>query len=153
MFPTRRSLIAAVMVVATLAAAAAPPNPVPHKEQASGTLIDLQPGTMIITGQGVATHFGLYTIEGSHDFDDQGNVTNGQFTTTTADGATISGTYSGTYFGLPSGQVQFDVHAFWLEGTGRLEGVTGQGDVVAILDAVATGAEFEYETIGELMFP
>lgn len=125
----------------------------PHREHASGTLTDVQPGTLFFAGSGLATHFGRYSIEGSNNFDNLGNVNDGVFTTTTADGSTLTGIYFGTYTPLPSGQVRFNVEAQWLEGTGRFEGVTGTGDVVAILDAVAPGAGFEYVTNGTLTFP
>lgn len=126
---------------------------VPHKERCAGTITSVVPGTLHFAGQGNATHFGKYSITGSNDFDDQGNVLNGQFTTTTADGSTISGVYEGTYTPLPGGKVRFDVHVLWLEGTGRLEGVTGEADVVAILDGVEAGAGFTYTTLGTLTFP
>ena len=70
-----------------------------------------------------------------------------------ADGSTISGTYEGTYTVLDNGQIQFDVRVLWLEGTGRLEGVTGEADTVAILDGLAAGAAFTYDTEGTLTFP
>jgi hypothetical protein len=43
-------------------------------------------------------------------------------------------------------KVRFDVTAVWLEGTDRLEDVTGVGDVVAILDL--TTLKFHYDTDG-----
>lgn len=126
---------------------------VPHRERCRGILTSVTPGTLFFAGEGVATHLGRYSIEGSNDFDDQGNVLNGQFTTTAADGSTLSGVYQGTYTPLPDGTVRFDVHVAWLVGTDRLAGVTGQADVVAFLDAVAPGASFEYFTRGFLTFP
>lgn len=124
-----------------------------HRERCTGTITDVINGNLSFAGQGLATHFGRYTIEGSNDVDDQGNVLNGQFTTTAADGSTLSGVYSGTYTPLPDGRFRFDVHASWLVGTGRLEGVTGEGDVVALLQGVAPGDAFEYVTRGFLDFP
>jgi hypothetical protein len=130
---------------------------VPHKERCAGTIttVDLGPhgGTLRFAGTGRATHFGHYAITGSNDFDDQGTVLNGQFTTTAADGSTIAGMYAGTYTPLPSGQVRFDVHVCWVTGTGRLAGVTGEANVVAILDGVAPNAAFQYVTDGTLTFP
>jgi hypothetical protein len=49
--------------------------------------------------------------------------------------------------------VRFDVHVDWLQGTGRLAGVTGQAEVVAIADALVPGGTFEYVTEGTLTFP
>ena len=72
---------------------AAPAQTVPHKEHCRGTLTNVVPGTLFFAGRGVATHFGKYTIVGSNDFDNAGNVLNGEFTTTAADGSTISGIY------------------------------------------------------------
>src|SRR5262245_49224927 len=69
------------------------PHTVPHKEHCTGTLTDVVPGTLFFAGVGRATHFGRYSIEGNNDFDALGNVLNGEFTTTAADGSTISGTY------------------------------------------------------------
>ncbi len=126
---------------------------VPHHEHCTGTLTAIAPGTMFFAGTGVATHFGQYSIEGSHDFDDQGNVFNGKFTSTAADGSTLSGIYSGTYTPLPDDTFSFDVHALWLEGTGRLEDVTGEANVVATLDGLAPGSAVEYFTDGFLVFP
>jgi hypothetical protein len=146
--------VALLAAVATLSlAGSAWAQTVPHKEHCTGTLTDVVPGTLFFAGQGEATHFGLYTIEGSNDFDADGNVFGGVFTTTAADGSTISGIYAGTYTPLADGKVRFDVHVHWLEGTGRLAGVTGEADTVAILDGVAPGAAFEYVTRGTLTFP
>ena len=124
-----------------------------HREHCRGNAIDVVPGLMTFAGTGTATHFGRYTIVGRHNVDELGNVFNGEFTTTAADGSTISGIHSGTYAPLPSGKIQFNVHVSWLEGTGRLAGVTGEGDVTAVLDAAEPGAAFEYVTRGTLSFP
>jgi hypothetical protein len=152
-----RSRTAALLALALLTGAAlsapAGPHTVPHRERCDAVMTALQPGSLWFTGQGVATHFGRYTIEGTNDFDDQGQVQNGQFTTTTADGATISGIYSGGWSVLPSGKIRFDVEVQWLQGTGRLQGVTGQADVVAILDGLFVGARCHYVTDGTLTFP
>jgi hypothetical protein len=126
---------------------------VPHKEHCQGTLTRVVPGTLYFAGEGEATHFGKYTITGSNDFDAAGHVLDGKFTTIAADGSTISGVYAGTYTVLGPDQVRFDVHVLWLEGTGRLAGVTGEADTVAFLNGVATGSHFEYVTNGTLTFP
>jgi hypothetical protein len=131
----------------------AKPVTLPHKERASGTVTAVAPGFQAFSGSGTATHFGRYTQVGNHNFDEFGNVLNGVFTTTTADGSTISGTYAGTYTLLPSGNVRFDVHPIWVQGTGRLAGVTGEGDVVAILTGVEVGDTFTYKTTATLTFP
>jgi len=143
----------ALATIAAAAPAAIPPRTVPHFERAAGVLDDIGPTTMVFSGGGMGTHFGRYTITGSHEYDAFGQITDGEFMTTTADGATISGTYSGTYEPLPSGEVRFDVHVLWLDGTGRLAGVTGEADVVAVLDSVAPGARLVYVTEGTLTFP
>ena len=143
----------AVVALALLAGAAQAGPTVPHKEKCAGVIVDAVPGTLQFAGVGQSTHFGRYTIEGGNDYDDQGNVTDGVFTTTAADGSTISGVYKGTYTPLNDGRVRFNVRVLWLTGTGRLAGVTGEADVVAILDGVATGAAFQYVTEGTLTFP
>jgi hypothetical protein len=157
-----RSVVALLALVAglSLASPAHAQVTVPHKEHCKGTLTDVLLPTpthplpsLLFAGVGQATHFGKYSVEGSNDFDDQGNVLNGEFTTTVADGSTISGVYEGTYTPLPDGTVRFDVHVLWLEGTGRLAGVTGEADTVAFLDGVFPGAAFEYFTDGTLTFP
>jgi hypothetical protein len=156
-----------VSAVLTLAAGLGLANPatagptVPHKERCRGTLIDvLPPGpdnplpSLLFAGEGRATHFGKYSIEGSNDFNPlTGEVLNGRFTTTAANGSTISGVYAGTFTPLPDGRTRFDVHVLWLEGTGRLAGVTGAADVVAVLDGTEAGSAFEYVTLGTLTFP
>src|SRR5262245_31436558 len=149
-----------VLTALCLAAPIAAGPTVPHKEQCKGTIVDvLPPGpddplpTLLFAGEGRATHFGEYTIEGSNDFDDQGNVLGGQFTTTLGDGSTLSGVYEGTYQAFPDGTARFDVRVKWLKGTGRLKGVTGEADVVAFLDGINPGDAFEYFTDGTLTFP
>ena len=47
--------------------------------------------------------------------------------------------------------VRFDVEVHYLTGTGRLEGVTGTANTVAVLDA-ATG-QFHYDTDGTWTLP
>jgi hypothetical protein len=106
---------------------------------------------MTWVGEGRATHMGKYAEVGAHNFtapDAQGAglVLNGVFHSTAANGATIAGTYSGTYQFLPDNLVRFDVTAIYLRGTGRLTGVTGQGQVVALLDT--TTGEFHFDTVG-----
>ena len=111
------------------------------------------PGHLSYAGQGLATQFGNYSITGSADFDNFGNIQNGEDTIVTADGATIRAAYSGTFTPLPSGQIRFNVSATWHSGTGRLAGATGHSDVVAFVDGVFPGAAFQYEALGNLVFP
>jgi hypothetical protein len=110
-------------------------------------------GKLHFAGQGNATHFGKYSISGSNEFDDQGNVKNGEFTTIAADGATISGDFSGTYTVLADGRIRFDVRVHWTQGTGRLAGVTGEANTTAFLTGRQEGASFTYDTLGTLTFP
>lgn len=126
---------------------------VPHKEHGKGELEDVGEGFLTFMGGGVATHFGKYTQTGGNEFDDMGNVTDGFFTTTAADGSTISGIYFGSYTVNDDGTVTFDVTALWQEGTGRFEGVTGEARVIAQLEGVFAGAKYEYVTEGTLTFP
>ena len=126
---------------------------VPFTERGSGTLTNVVPGHLAFAVVGRATYLGRYSTTGGNDFDEVGNVLNGQFTTTAADGATISGIYSGTYAPLPSGQVQLTVHLQWQVGTGRLAGITGEADVVALADGVFTGAAVQTEGFGHWVLP
>ncbi len=108
------------------------------------------PGEMDFVGQGEATHMGKYRIVGGHSFTLDGNL-QGSFTSTAADGSTISGTYEGVFFPIGPDLFQFEVSVQYLRGTGRLAGVTGQADTVAVLDA-ATGI-FHYDTDGTWTLP
>jgi hypothetical protein len=151
--------LGASLIVASVALAG---PTVPHKESADGQLtLQINPtqtslGTMKWVAQGNATQMGKYSQVGSHNFSapnaqGQGLVLNGLFTSTAADGSTISGTYSGTYTLLGNNQIRFNVTAYWLTGTGRLAGITGQAPVVALMNAT-TGA-FHYEDSGYWTFP
>lgn len=153
MLRSLRVLATIGMAMTLLSTTSAAQVTLPHREHCNGTVTAAVSGKLFFKGQGVATHFGRYIIEGSNDFDVLGNISNGVFTTTSSDGSTISGIYSGTSVVLPSGKIRFDVSATWLGGTGRFEGVTGRGEVVAILDGVTPGAAFEYNTLGFLLVP
>src|SRR5262245_31581477 len=144
-----KQILALALFTGLCFSATAAEHTVPHKEHCQGTLEEVAATTLFFAGQGNATHFGKYLVTGSNDFDDKGNVLDGEFTSTVADGSTISGIYTG----LADGKIRFDVKVNWLVGTGRLEGVTGEADVVAILDALAEGAAFEYVSEGTLTFP
>jgi hypothetical protein len=162
---SRRIALAALALVVSwgLANPAFAGPTVPHRESANGNLTSvIQPnppsvplGTMQWVAKGVGSQLGRYTQVGSHKFtapnaNGVGQL-NGVFTTTAADGATISGTYSGTYTILPNNTIRFDVVALWLRGTGRLAGVTGRAPVVAIMNAT-TGA-FHYDDLGTWTYP
>jgi hypothetical protein len=74
----------------------------------------------------------------------------GYFTSTAADGSTISGNYAGTYQ-IIGNQVRYNVTANWVTGTGRLAGVTGTASVVALLNA--TTGTFHYDDVGTWTLP
>ena len=148
--------VSAVALVLGLASFAQADSPVPLKENANGQLTNVvlpvgeTPGHMDFVAVGQATQLGKYNEVGGHDFYPDGTLF-GEFETTAADGATISGMYYGTFHPIEGGLVQFDVTAEWLLGTGRLEGVTGSGSVVAVLDP-ATG-RFHLDSDGTWILP
>jgi hypothetical protein len=150
------SLVQAVALMLCLASFAYADSPIPHKERTIGQLTNLvppdgdNPGRMDFVGLGQATHLGRYTQVGGHDFYADGTLI-GEFADVASNGDETSGVYSGTYEFLSETMVRFDVTAEWLEGTGRLEGVTGSGTVVAILD-LTTGI-FHYETDATWILP
>ena len=94
----------------------------------------------------------LVGIAGGNDHPAPGQVENGELTVITSDGATIQGSYRGTVAPLPEGQLQLNVHVLWFDGTDRLAGVTGEADVVAIIDAPVPGAALRAEGAGFLSF-
>ena len=121
-------------VVACLSLAnAASAQSVPHKEKSQGQIISDTGSRQDWVAVGRGTHFGNYTEAGYHDYAPDGSLT-GEFTVTTADGSTISGTYEGSFAPIGGGFFQFEVSVQWMTGTGRLEGVTGIGTATAILD-------------------
>ena len=126
-------------VVATLGlSGTASAQTIPHKEASAGQLTNVTATQMDWTTTGHGTHYGKYTEVGSHLYFPDGTLY-GVFTVTAADGSTMSGTYEGTFAPIGGGLFLFEVDVYWLEGTGRLEGVTGSGSATAILDG-ATGA-------------
>jgi hypothetical protein len=160
------NLVAVGMMVAGLSHAqavyAAGPHNVPHREKSSGTITSVTTtsttsGHLEFAGTGTATHFGDYSQEGGNDFvfvtTTMGLVQKGKFTTTAADGSTITGVYSGTFTVHAPNLIEFDVTATWQTGTGRLAGVTGQAVVVAFLNGVFPGASYSYTDEGFLTFP
>jgi hypothetical protein len=134
-----------------------------HRESTDGQVTRLDNptaenplGTMDWTAAGQATHMGSYTEAGSHNFTAPnaagvGQVLNGTFTSTAEDGSTISGTYFGTYTILPDDMARFNVTALWQRGTGRLAGVTGRAEVVALMEVSA--GTFHFDTNGTWTFP
>jgi hypothetical protein len=135
------------------------PHNVPQKEHFTGTLTATTATSLQFASTGTGTHFGKYSITGGNNIVPNpmnpltGLVTDGTFTTKTADEATITGIFSGTYTVLGPDSIRFDVVVHWQPGTGRLAGVTGQGNVVAFLDGNTAGSHFEYFTDGFLVFP
>ena len=163
MLLSSRNFAAALTIVAGLCLAghalAKHPHQVPQKEHCTGTLTETTLTSLRFAGEGTATHFGKYSTSGGNNIVPDpmnpliGQVTDGTFTTIAADGSTISGIYSGTYTVLGPSSIRFDVVAIWQTGTGRLAGVTGQGNVVAFLDGNTAGSHFEYVTDSFLVFP
>ncbi len=156
-------VLMALAAALCLAQSATAGTPVPHKESADGqTVLVINPtlqnplGTFQWTAQGIATQMGKYTEIGSHNFtapnaQGVGLVLNGTFTSTAADGSTISGTYSGTYKILGGNQVSYSVTVVWLTGTGRLAGVTGRSPVTALLNT--TTGKFHFDGVGTWILP
>ena len=141
-----------VVTLACLTASRAPAQTVPHRERCSGTITNNSPTAIEYACQGVATSFGKYTIVGGHEFDPNGNIFNGGFTSTAADGSTIWGIYIGTTTILPDGRGRSDLHVLWIGGTGRFEGASGEGEVVCF-HGLSSGARLEYVTEGTLTLP
>ena len=150
----RRVLHCVVSVAFVLAAwaASAQAQTVPLFEHCEGTVQSLGPAGLTFAGKGRATVFGLYTVEGSATPFPDGTILGGD-TSTTRDGATIKSEFAGVYQVLASGKIEFRVIAHWGQGTGRLAGVTGEAEIVAVLDGVTPGSAFFYDTIGTLTFP
>ncbi len=157
-FSLRQAALAAAALVLLGASPALSGPTVPHKETCDGQLTSVIPptpenplGTMTGIGRGNATHVGLYTFRGGHNFTADGRILNGRFVNTAADGSTVSGTYAGTFTPIAPNVFRFNVGVLYLRGTGRLAGVTGSGNVVAVVN-VATG-QFHYETLATLTLP
>jgi hypothetical protein len=87
----------------------------------NGTLL------IVISGGGYATHLGATTDQQSHCQNVlNGQVTDGQYTFTSANGDTISGTYSAQL--IPSGASSIIQGQFTITGgTGRFSGASGGG--------------------------
>jgi len=155
----RRSLNCVVSAACVLAAwaASAQAQTVPLFERCEGTVQSFNPltGELGFAGKGRATVLGLYVVEGSSTaipLSPINGLVSGGDTSTTRDGATIKSEFAGVYEVLDSGKIKFHVFARWGDGTGRLAGVTGEAEVVAVLDGLAPGSAFFYDTIGTLKF-
>ena len=84
----------------------------PHKEKCDGHLTGVTATTMDFVGVGnqptwAATHVG------GHTYTPDGDVLDGTFTSTAADGSTISGTCEGTFMPLGGGLFRFEVSVEW----------------------------------------
>lgn len=150
-------LLALAAVLGLVNPAAAGPT-VPYRDRCEGQLTALIPptaanplGTIAGTARGVGTHAGLFTNQGMTNFTADGRVLNGRFTDTAADGSTYSGTYSGTFTPIAPNVFRFNLRVLILRGTGRLAGVTGVVDTVAVAN-LATG-RFHFESVGTLTLP
>jgi hypothetical protein len=146
----------AVLVTACCSVANAAGPAVPYQDSTSGQMTsivvdpDTGSGHFEFEGIGKGSHIGNFSITGGHDFDADGNVI-GSFTQTTPGGSTLSGIYYGESFPIGGNLFQFEVTVIWIEGTGRLEGVTGELQTVAILDM--TNGEVTYESEGFWVSP
>jgi hypothetical protein len=126
---------------------------VPHWGSCTGRVVDVVPGTLYFTGQCQLCHIGNRSMSGSSDFDDQGNLSNGQLTKVTEDGSILAGTYWGTYSPQPTGQVILILFLEWGEGTGRLAGITGEAVVLGVTEGLMPGAAWECMMRGFLTLP
>src|SRR5262245_45240586 len=114
---------------------------VPYKEKSNGHVISTVGNRQDWVTAGQGTHIGNYTESGYHFFNSDGTLS-GVFTHTAADGSTDVGAYEGTFTVIgDTGFARFDVDVVWLNGTGRLEGLSGIGTAFAIMD-LATGEFF-----------
>lgn len=151
---TRFAVLVALVGLAPAGTAGA--QTVPHQESCDGHMSKFvpptatEPGFMGIDGLGEATHMGKYRILGGHSFTPDGQL-EGPFTSTAADGSTVSGNYTGVFYPVGGTLFQFEVTVVWTEGTKRLAGVTGEASIVATLD-MATG-QFHYDTDGTWTLP
>src|SRR5262245_40685781 len=151
MFRPVTKLVSTAIATLVLVGVSSALSSVPYRERSAGTLTDVTPGHLSLAGVGRATYFGSYSLQAANDFDEVGNVFNGHVTLTTADDSTITGIYSGSYAPLSSGKVRLEVTVTWTSGTRRLEGLTGEAEVVALVDGVAPGAAFQAQGFGNLV--
>jgi len=153
MFQRIAKSVSGVLAAGLLVGVAVAAAEVPFKAKGIGTVTSLVPGHIEFAGVATGTHLGKYIEVGGNDFDLVGNISNGSFTITAADGSTLSGIYSGTYAPLPTGELKFTLNVQYQIGTKRLTGVTGQAELVAVLPNLAPGTVFQYRGIGSLLFP
>jgi hypothetical protein len=145
------NLSAVLLVVAGLShAGAATAQTVPYKEMSEGRLTLVTDTIMEWEAEGVGTHIGRYTEAGFHFYFDDGTLF-GSYTHTAADGSTATGVFAGTFGPIGGGLVGFTVDAEWIDGTGRLDGLTGTALATAVLDP-ATGI-FHAEAKGTWILP
>jgi hypothetical protein len=137
-------------------AAAAQAQTVPLKASGEGqVLFQIDPteenpvGIQVFRASGVSTLLGTFTGGGITLFTADGDVLPGSmFTAVTPDGSTIVNTYSGSFAPVPgTADFMFVVDQEWGNGTGRLAGLSGENDLVAVLDGL-TGA-FTFEASGD----
>jgi hypothetical protein len=157
-FSSRKALLALVAASVLCFAGTGAAQTVPHKEKASGTIhasefISPTVALQRWTAEGTGTQLGKYTETGHHTADLVSGAIDGEFTITAADGATISGIYSGSFTINGDGTVSYEVTAYYLRGTGRLRGVTGVTEVEALATGVTSGSTFHYEDEGHWIFP
>lgn len=85
------------------------------------------PADTVITNdfaEGIAPRLGKYTLMAREEIDQTGNISDGAFVITAANGGTIRGTYSGTAsFG--DGSISWVADGSIAGGTGRFAGSTG----------------------------
>jgi hypothetical protein len=135
---------------------------VPYKDHASGQAV-VTGGTfptfaVHIHGFGEGTHLGHFEFDADEilQFDVQdpatGEILEGVGTNTAADGSTAKYIYFGTFTTLPdgTGTLRLDLTVLILEGTGRLEGVTGEYETIVLVPPTFS---FTETSKGTLMFP
>jgi hypothetical protein len=150
---------AILTVCSAFAAAPVQAQVVPHKERTAGTVdvSEMESTTTAVqawTAKGNATHMGKYSQVGSHKVNlSTGEILDGVFTSTAADGSTVSGIFYGTFALNGDGSADYSVTAIWLSGTGRFEGLTGIADVAAHATGVTAGSTFRFVTDGVWNLP
>jgi hypothetical protein len=93
-----------------------------------------------LSGGGTATHVGKYTIINSHCVHPStGDLTEGAFVKTAANGDQISGTYTGGARPGPDGTFSITGEVTFTRGTGRFARVTGSTNMVGTLQADFSG--------------
>jgi hypothetical protein len=161
MFQYRKAVLTVVALAALLAspADAAPQgNKVKLTELCTGEETDLilSPVPMLeFAGKGISSVIGPYTISGGHVFNPDTGELSGVFTQTALDGSTLSGTYEGIFYEAVegSGVFVFEVSVTYSVGTDKLEGVTGEASVEAVLFGDQPGSPLAYTTEGFLRVP